>query len=152
MTLRCTVVLALLCTAGIFKFIQCSLLAPVLSALPVEKVERAEADGQKSAVSESPFLKGIEELVTHDTFVDLMLVVAQQFSTGPAGSCATVLLSLRKKLDACASKLAERDSAEHQRKVQIQASIAKISTLECSVQKLADVMTKFRDDKLLTIC
>jgi len=152
------------------------LLASDLIAQAVEKVEHAEAEVQKSAESELPFLKGIEVLVAQDaqsaitaceqaaakaqsgitdarTFVVQKLVEAKQFSEGPADTCGKELMSLQKKLDLCASKLAEmkRDTAERKRKVQMQASIEKISTVEGTVQKLADVMTKFTEDKLITI-
>merc|ERR1719410_949136 len=152
------------------------LLASELIAQAMEKVEKAEAEIQKAAEAELPFLKGIEVLAASEaskaitvcelaaangqkavsdarTFVVQKLVEAKQFADAAADDCCKELNALQKKLDVGAAKLAElkKDTTERKRKTQMQASGEKIKDVEIAVQKLADSMSKFNDDKLKEI-
>jgi len=150
--------------------------ASELIALAVEKVEKAEASVQRTEQAELPFLKGIEVLASKEaqnaiveseaaaassqkaitdarTFVVQKIADAKEFAEGPSEACTKELLSLQKRLDAGASKLAElkKDTSERKRKTQMQASAEKIANVEASVQNLATAMTRFADDRLATI-
>lgn len=136
------------------------------------QVEQAETEVLKTGEAELPFLKGTGALPPSEaiaaiasceacadgaqksiacarTFVVQKLVDVKELARGPGEACSKDLSELQKRLDTCASKLAEhkKDTAERKRTSQMQASGEKVASVETAVQKLADTMTKFSDDK-----
>lgn len=147
--------------------------ASVLVTQVQEKIQKAEAEVQRTSESELPFLKGIEVLAASEaakaitaceaaasnaqkaiaearTFIVQKLTDAKNFSDGVCDTCTKDLLSYQKNLDIGATKLAElkKDTTERKRKIQIDASGEKIADVENAIQKLKSTMAKFTEESL----
>lgn len=142
-------------------------------AMATKQVELAEAEVQKAAEAELPFLTGVEELasdVAHSavatceaavkiaqkvigdarayvakTHVDMKRLSSQAYE-----ACSGEFVALQDRLNVGVSKLVElsKDMLERRRGMQQQLSAEKLSKVEAIVQKLASISGRFADDKL----
>jgi len=147
--------------------------ASLLVTQAQEKVQKAEAEVQRTSESELPFLKGIEVLAAAEaakainaceatassaqkaitearTFIIQKLTDAKNFSDVVCDTCTKDLLSYQKNLDVGASKLTElkKDTMERKRKIQIEASGEKISEVESAIEKFKSAVAKFTEESL----